>query len=95
MSDWQVGDLALCVGYRGPDGWRDFNAPRPARNGMIYQVQLVMIAPGWTALVLDGAQSTWTNGAYNARSFRKIPPHEADAFDCEVIDLLNRKLVEA
>ena len=91
-DDWKVGDLALCVDTsprKFPQGTAV--AGSRLRKGAIYTVTKVAIHP------IVGLQCLWlleeptdSAGAYR---FRKITPEEADDFDLETIELMNRKTV--
>ena len=95
-DDWQVGDLALYVGPRGHGDNRTHRcAPWVARPtvGRVYDVESVLVGEDWVALGLVSMKSDWRDGQWNARSFIKITPPEADEFDREVIELLRREPV--
>lgn len=94
MSDWQPGDLALCIksNWRvAVDNGHDDRGFRPRRGG-IYQVHQVFVGGGWL--------STWPPGVvglvfrdapmcgFNASGFRKIRPHAPDEEDEITIRLL-------
>lgn len=95
MSDWQVGDLALCVVEMDDDYFRGSLDGRPIR-GLTYTVSAV--APGvdiygnpGTALKfqeIGRAAPRWRG--YNSQAFRKVTPPAADEFDRETIELMNR-----
>lgn len=92
MSDWQVGDLALCVKL---EPWRLSGTNGP-RSGHIYRVDVVTVNLwGETGLIFHSLPSLGYRGGWNANRFIKVTPPEADAFDRETIDLLNREPVEA
>ena len=94
-DDWQVGDGALCIDGR----------PCPVHGvitgiveGRTYVVSAVH--PGLDDM--NGKKATGLrfieivaplNGWFNENRFQKAPRHEADAFDREVIDLMNGALV--
>ncbi|MXO67771.1 hypothetical protein GRI72_02850 [Altererythrobacter marinus] len=88
MSDWQRGDLALCV----DDKPSPLLGRHPAIKGRIYTVASVVIADslGLTFEEIDHPNAL----GYYAHRFRKVTPPKADEFDREVIDLMNRKPVE-
>lgn len=73
MSDWQKGDLALCV--RTPRGWQA-NDPHPCRVGQVYTVGRVVHDPnGILGLGLKGV--TFPNCGLNADSasnYLKVTP---------------------
>lgn len=88
MSDWQPGDLALCVD--------DTNlAMGRIRRGGLYTVEQVRVgrhvAHGeCVCLDLRGVDDLF---GYAAPRFRKIRPHTPDAEDAETIRLLTGKPV--
>lgn len=91
MTDWQKGDLALCV-----------RTGRVAATiaGCIYTVSEVRQQPDGLALDFENAENGAPYGpprfwGHNPARFRKVTPPKADEFDREVIDLMNRKPVEA
>lgn len=89
MSDWQVGDLALCVAPWG--NWTE-SEPFDPQPGSVNTVCGV-ISPDPTA---NSGVSLWFVGvpscdSYDAGQFRKIRPHTPDAEDAETISLLNRQ----
>lgn len=89
MSDWQPGDLALCIApHRHSDGHPS------VRPGGIYTVEAV---GHWfePALLLKGLPSRHVSRCHAACRFHRIPPHEADAEDRETIRLLNGVPVDA
>ena len=94
MSDWQVGDLALCIKL-GPWVSRRYGFERPNQSarpqpGRIYTVEAVEVVDGLTFLILEGITTTdgGLRSTFNAARFRKIPPHTRDAEDDETIRLL-------
>lgn len=92
MADWQKGDLALCV-----DGSRDQGAeggaPPQFMIGGVYIVESIVL--GGLGLCFADKVSSHPTGGWQAACFRKIPPLKPTADDREVIDLMNRKTVEA
>lgn len=75
MSDWQVGDLALCVA-----GGVSIKA------GEVHAVITV-----WdTGLSLADKVSVAWRGSYKKSRFVKVTPPAADEFDRETIALMNR-----
>lgn len=91
MSDWQVGDLALCI-KAGPRSISFRGAgQRLVVAGGVYAVEHAYVDPvvGW-CLVLEGAHSSHITKAWQAASFRKVTPPAADDFDRETIALMNR-----
>lgn len=89
MSDWQVGDKALCVDTGiSPEG---FDAPY-LELGRIYTVYATGVDPlGQFGLYLDELDSDGFNGGCLAWRFIKVTPPEADKFDREVIDLMTNQ----
>lgn len=92
MSDWQIGDLALCIkGYS--------LCKPPLVTGSIYTVRDVFWGVDATeeceALELDGMpiiideQGEQWDGHESYR-FTKVTPPAADEFDRETIALMNR-----
>lgn len=74
MSDWQVGDLALCI--RGGAS---------IKAGEVHAVVSV-----WdTGLSLADKVSIARRGSYKKSRFVKVTPPAADDFDRETIALLN------
>ena len=103
-DDWKVGDLALCVNDRK----RVFGVYYPAVKsttgvalGRVYTVSGVVgrVEGPWgpsDLLAIDGlAWEKCLSGGIGAWRFIKVTPPEADAFDYETIELMNRKPVEA
>jgi hypothetical protein len=87
-DDWRVDDLALCVS-------RHDCYPSQVRPGAIFTVRAVLanmpdLAGGsaGTALNFRDVAELGPRAAYCASRFRKIAPHEPDAFDAEVIEML-------
>lgn len=91
MSDWQVGDLAVCV-----DASPDFDGePVPLEQGTAYRVSGVAFAPRpsrkWGARVglnLLGVEP-WPWG-YASERFRKVVADEHEACETEFVTLLKR-----
>lgn len=91
MSDWQKGDLALCV-KRG--AWSRVVSKQPndglgVRSGSILTVRSVGIFAPYTVLWFEGVGGEGRGDSFVSRNFRKIPPHTPDAEDAETIRLLN------
>ena len=95
MSDWQKGDLALCVDddpcpvHPGSEGG--------IRKGGVYTVLEVRAVAARSGVVLTGLRLDRHNpihpvsgaeGYQNCQRFVKITPPKADEFDREVIDLM-------
>jgi len=93
MSGWAAGDLALRVGKSAkPQQFGVQRGHSKPRIGGVYTVEAVIIHPwlGDVGLVIAGHHSAHPFGpAWDARSFRKIEPHEPDAEDAESIRLLS------
>lgn len=89
-ENWQPGDLALAVRY-DPEGECGIYADgaEPIRKGGIYTVEAVSYWGIHTALTVAGHYSTHPSRGWNALSFRKVTPEDADQFDREVIELMN------
>ena len=94
MSDWQVGDLALCVNvsptvqvdaltgklFRGVAGKR-------FRKGAFYTVERIGYKRGHLALGVAEDPEKRYAGAFR---FVKVTPPEADEFDRETIEMEKR-----
>lgn len=101
MTDWQKGDLALCVDD-GPKPWltdeqlRQLNRIKKGRVYTVTGLGRVGTRSGPTFFI-EGAPATYEHRGigWTASRFRKVTPPKADEFDREVIDLMNRKPVEA
>ena len=74
-DDWQVGDLAMVirVGALGAGGWV-CSQGKGVRSGMVFTVASVLRSSVWTALGFDDFKSSWGNGEWDSRSFRKLRP---------------------
>ena len=101
MSNWQKGDLALCVRGGFPRDtvakilgqWRTEEGEEALRSGAVYTVEEVSPYPtdeGWIGLKFREVSGSWISNR-----FRKINPPKADEFDREVIDLMAGKKVDA
>lgn len=89
MSDWQVGDLALCIKLGGWVATKDNSPwnPGSVRCGGVYTISSVRAGihvP--VALMFVGEPKR----QYDASRFRKVTPPAADEFDRETIALFNR-----
>lgn len=96
MSDWQPGDIALCViggkmPYSLPCGLKEF-----PKAGAFYRV----VRAGEERLDSSTKKALWFEDAplnfsgdrvWAAFRFVKVTPPEADEFDKEVIELYNKK----
>jgi hypothetical protein len=100
MSDWQPGDLALCVkqGLVACECGREYTGQLAPPVGSVAEVVGIMrcdddVICGWSepcaapVLLLDSGK-----GGLAVR-FRKIRPHTPDAEDAETIRLLTGKPV--
>lgn len=88
MSDWQVGDLALCVRATG-EPWKYLPGTPAMRAGSIYSVDGVVDICGQCGLIFQEHPSSHPQRAFCASAFRKITPPAADEFDREVIEQMN------
>jgi hypothetical protein len=91
MSDWQVGDLAVCVDDR-PDhlGENHLELGRIYRVTGVCPVGLSVFGMG-TGLLLEGvAFPAWATGGAAARRFRKVRPDEHESCEPEFVTLLER-----
>jgi hypothetical protein len=90
VSDWQPGDLALCV--RNSD--QKLGTTKLVMPGRIYTVTGIYVSGkcGSLALVLAEAKPS-KNPGFHAFLFRKIRPHTPDEEDRETIRLLNSEPV--
>lgn len=86
MSDWQVGDLALCLEIEMNTG----TVPSGLRVGGVYTVAGVVCHRDQTGLVLEDYPSWHPSEAWCASSFRKILPDEQEACEPEFVTLLKR-----
>ena len=94
MSDWQAGDIALCV-----KGGKITDAPYDAKDypvsGKFYTVGSVGMSMFYGGLkrhleLVDGPMNIYDR-CWPAHRFVKVTPPEADEFDKETIELYNRK----
>lgn len=89
MSDWQVGDAALCVHAKPCAVF----GPVDLVEGRTYIVRAVAVGAckktglqGTGLKLVDDDCPYW----HSAVRFQKAPRHEADEFDRETIALMNR-----
>lgn len=96
MSDWQVGDLALCVniGILVIGGVRSKDIGGGLAMCRQYTVSDVRVHPtyGFIDLVLSEAKPTplSATGGFRSQRFVKVTPPAADEFDREVIEQMNK-----
>lgn len=100
MSDWAPGDLALCIG-RGADDVYRIEGSQPQAPGPIIGLTYTVAAVkhgfdcyGRSGTALSFAEILQRHPravGFNALFFRKVTPPEADEFDVEVIELMNRQ----
>ncbi len=93
-DDWQVGDLAMVIRVEalGPGGWVCHQG-KGVKSGMVFTVASVLRSPVWTALGFNDFKSSWCNGEWDSRSFRKIKPLSDEESESFLADL--REPVEA
>lgn len=97
MSDWQIGDLALCINDR-PDRCDPLASLLNA--GRVYTVAVIGprefgpgLALGFRDLPVDGEpRRAW---GWSTHRFLKVTPPAADAFDTEVIEQMKGAPVDA
>lgn len=94
MTDWQKGDLALCVKV-GPWERMHSGRPVPARvnGGEVHQVSRVGAFVGVTILYFDDVLEP--DRGFDASRFRKVTPPKPTADDREVIALMKGKKAPA
>ena len=89
MSDWQAGDLALCV-----------KSSHTIESGSLNTVSDVVVAgPEWgqyegaVGLFMEGRQAQSLTGAYRSDQFVKVTPnHDAETLeDRGIIALMNKE----
>lgn len=98
MSDWQVGDLAVCVdARRNPDVPNDIILDA----GRVYCVEGYRAEPlpnrlygKASGLFLKGIKSRSITGAFAAQRFRKIRPDEHAPCEAEFVTLLKRTKIK-
>jgi hypothetical protein len=97
MSDWQVGDLAVCIDASDVGGAADPNYVL-LEYGRVYNViGITDDGPGsWVSdydglgLILAEVESTNPEGDFAAYRFRKVLPDRHEACETEFVDLLKR-----
>jgi len=89
VTDWQLGDRALCIKL---GEWTDYrqngvapNGSKLPQPGAVYEVDDVIVQFGEVFLHLTGFHEA---DFYWAKHFRKISDHTPDAEDAETIRLL-------
>jgi hypothetical protein len=91
MSDWQIGDLAVCVAVTHP-AFSD--AARRLTLGKVYTVVRIgrplRILNGEHGLGFAEVSPTRKNRGYPESMFRKIRPDQHEACESEFVDLLKR-----
>jgi hypothetical protein len=92
VADWQVGDLALCIGNDCRPGLRTGWYPK---IGSVYVVAEVVAARHTLRdeiglnFLEDLDRWAWKFSVFYERYFRKVTPQDEDEFDRETIRLLN------
>jgi hypothetical protein len=96
MSDWQVGDLAVCVDAKPhPDNDAARNVSlSQLSEGKTYRVTGLAKVDG---IFLAGVTAAYEREGYGWRSsrFRKIAPDKHEACEDEFVTLLKREKVNA
>lgn len=103
-TDWEVGDLALCV-EDADDAVFRIEGSAPVAPGPIVGLTYTVaeVREAWDCFYRPGLALRFheirprhpRSIGYNAKLFRKVQPPKADAFDLETINLMNPKPVEA
>lgn len=95
-DDWKVGDDALCVDDRPCPSWEWGGLVA----GRCYRVEAIVCGDysrlhGAAAigLLMEGVAIPEGAKGWHPARFIKITPEEADDFDLETIELMNRKTV--
>jgi hypothetical protein len=87
MSEWQVGDLAVCVIGDGWFGYEHGSVPSAApQKNAVYRV--VKVRPRDALVFLCFAEIDAKG--WNSAAFRKIRPDEHEACESEFVTLLQR-----
>ncbi len=96
MSDWQIGDLALCVDDRVCPFWRTnaglVQGKTYAVVGVMGNGSSLLHGPG-VGLTLDGVVTPSAN--ISSARFRKILPDKHEPCEAEFVALLKREKVKA
>lgn len=99
MSDWQVGDLAVCVDASAWPASED--APSLLRAGAIYRVIAYWPDAEWRhvppspGLQLEGVKRPKLHSFFSCERFRKIRPDKHEECEPEFVQLLKRSKVSA
>ena len=93
MSDWQAGDIALCVkGGHFKYSRSDVQCPEAGRFYTVERVGHADFIEGYLpALWLVDGPYNVTGKVWPQFRFVKVTPPEADEFDKETIELYNKK----
>ena len=96
-EDWQVGDIAICIGtgaWMNGFGEPAIGLPFGSRH-LVVGVRIFSVTwqPKWKFWVKPqtriGLYLCGKSSAFESRAFRKARPHQADEEDAETIRLLN------
>jgi hypothetical protein len=92
--DWQVGDLAVCVGRNpnAPGYWTCKGGP-PKGTALVVDGVQFGYSPSygpWTALVFSGYPSVHFTRGWHAESYRKVVPDKQEACEPEFVTLIKR-----
>lgn len=95
MSDWAIGDLAVCV-----DAVGRITGKSVLVEGRTYTVSGIYLpscptssdygSPSDIGLWLEELRSPATSGAFDARRFRKVTPDKQESCEEEFVTLLRR-----
>jgi hypothetical protein len=86
VSDWAVGDLAVCVNNEALP-WSSNADYRKLVVGQVYRVSGLRPHPITLGLHVSGIDSVW---GLSCDRFRKIRPDEREACEPEFVTLLQR-----
>lgn len=87
MSDWQAGDLALCV---TDEPWTNAKTGAPSYGPTRGSVMLVEHVGQFSDVGTILAFAEWPRDYFEANAFRKIAPHQPDAEDRQTIWLYTK-----
>jgi hypothetical protein len=92
MTDWAVGDLAVCVDTLRPEEAKPGRSGGDTcRKGAVFTViGIARDAWGNVGLILDDIRSDHPTGGYLASAFRKIRPDKHEECEPEFVTLLKR-----